>query len=172
MTTYTVTTAADTQIGGQLSLRQALALADVNAGADTIRFDLAAMGSSTITLTGGELEVGSDVTIDGGSGVTVSANGNSRVLAIGGDGVEVTLANLAIRDGQSARNGGGIYAGAGTDLTLSYVVVADNSSGTAFGGGIASLSAPVMKWKIVVPVFDILATPAAFNLSFIESPLA
>ena len=139
MTTYTVTTAADTQIGGQLSLRQALALADANAGADTIQFDIAAMWSSTITLTGRELEVGSDFTIDGGSGVTVSANGNSRVLAIGGDGVKVTLAHLTLRDGQSARNGGGIYAGTGTELTLSYVVVADNSSGTAVGGGIASL---------------------------------
>ena len=139
MATYTVTTAADTQVGGPLSLRQALALADANPGADTVLFDLAAMQTSTITLTGGDLGVGSDVTIDGGSGVTISGSANGRVLAINGDGVEVTLEHLTIVDGLSDRNGGGIYAGAGTSLTLSYVVVANNSCGTGSRGGIASL---------------------------------
>jgi Ca2+-binding RTX toxin-like protein len=139
MGTYTVTTASDTQTGGQLSLRQALALADENPGADTIQFDVAAMQTSTITLTGGDLGVASDVTIVGGSGVTISGNGNGRVLAINGDGVEVTLERLTIVDGLSDRNGGGIYAGADTSLTLSYVVVANNTSGNAFGGGIFSL---------------------------------
>lgn len=139
MGTYTVTTALDTQTGGQLSLRQALALADENPGADTILFDVDAMQTSTITLTGGDLGVASDVTIDGGSGVTISGNGNGRVLAINGSGVEVTLERLTMVEGLSDRNGGGIYAGAGTGLTLSYVVVANNDSGNAFGGGIFSL---------------------------------
>ena len=138
MAIYTVTTTSDTPVGSQLALRQALADAASNPGGDTIRFDLAATEGSTITLVGGELTIASDITIDGGSGVTVSAGGNSGI-AITGGGTQVALDHLAIVDGLSERNGGGIYAGAGTDLALSYVTVANNDCGDGFGGGICSL---------------------------------
>ena len=81
MTTFTVDTLSDDPTAG-LTLREALAAADGAAGADTIEFAAGIQGG-TITLTGGQLGVGSDVTIDGGTGVTIDANELSRVLTQG-----------------------------------------------------------------------------------------
>ena len=75
MATYTVTTTADTldPTDGQLSLREALALADVDAAtADTIDFAPEVQGGR-IALAGSQLTVASEVTIDGGAGVTIDA---------------------------------------------------------------------------------------------------
>src|SRR5262245_1441044 len=98
MTTYTVTNLNDSGAG---SLRQAIIDAGASAGTDSIVFATGLSGG-TITLTSGELEVRSDVTIDGdidGDGsadITVSGNDASRVFTIG---ATVTLNGLVIRDG-------------------------------------------------------------------------
>ena len=94
MAIYTVDTKADIVDAGDgvLSLREALALADADrATADTIVFAPAVQGR-TIVLAGSQLTVNSDVTIDGGSGVTIDAHEKSRVLLVQGD-----------RDGRDAR---------------------------------------------------------------------
>ena len=88
METFTVSTISDRidPNDGVLSLREALALADADrATADTILFAPAVQGR-TIVLAGSQLTVNSDVTIDGGSGVTIDADGKSRVLLVQGDG--------------------------------------------------------------------------------------
>ena len=64
-----------------LSLREALASADANPGADTIEFSAAASTRRPSSCTQGELTIASDVTIDGGElGITIDANRESRVL--------------------------------------------------------------------------------------------
>ena len=75
MTIYTVDTNADIVDAGDgvPSLREALAKADATEAADTILF-ADAMQGQTIVLAGSQLTVNSDVTIDGGSGVTIDAD--------------------------------------------------------------------------------------------------
>ena len=66
MAYLTVTTQADVVDpgDGQLSLREAVAQANATAGADYIKFVLTLEGQ-TLVLTGGELPVTQDLTIDG-----------------------------------------------------------------------------------------------------------
>ena len=83
MATYSVDTNTDIVDAGDgvLGLREALALADATADADSILFANTLQGQ-TIVLAGSELTVNSDVTIDGGSGVTLNADGKSRILLV------------------------------------------------------------------------------------------
>ena len=90
MTTFTVTTTADLvdPNDGELSLREAVAKANATAAADTINFD-AVLEGTTLLLTGGELAISQDLTIDGdsnndGSEVTLSGGNASRMLNIAG----------------------------------------------------------------------------------------
>ena len=72
MTTFTVTTAADVVANdGELSLREAVAKANATAAADTIEFD-AVLEGTTLLLTGGELALSQDVTIDGDRTMTAA----------------------------------------------------------------------------------------------------
>ena len=147
--TFLVTTTSDASADdGVLSMREALALADADpATADTIVFDLAAMGGNTIVLGGSQLTVASDVTIDGGSGVIIDGDEKSRVLLVQGYGTDVALENLTISGGRSSSDfpagGGGIGAGSYTTLSLDQVSVTDNIAAGTFGqgGGIFSSGA-------------------------------
>ena len=114
--------------------------------ADTILFASAVQGQ-TIVLAGSQLTVNSDVTIDGGSGVTLNADGKSRVLlvqdATPDNANEVTLAHLAITGGRTTGEydaGGGIRVGLYAALTLDHVIVSNNATSGAYGegGGIAA----------------------------------
>ena len=134
-TELTVSTLDDS---GEGSLREALGLI---AEGGTITFD-PALGGQTLTLESGQLSIDSSVTVDGPDGdpVTISAGGTSRVLQVNA-GAEVTMNDLALRDGVAAPQGGGILNYG--DLTLERVVVADNlensGGGASFdlgGGGI------------------------------------
>ena len=84
-----VSTATDLNDGdfsaGQLSLREAIALANDNPGADTVTFDPVVFGTpQTISLVQGELLVSSDVTIlgPGAGSLTLVAAPNARVMRI------------------------------------------------------------------------------------------
>ena len=86
----TVTTLADIVDpgDGKLSLREAVAAANATPALDAIRFAPSLEGQ-TLVLTGGQLTVSQDLTIDGaggtpGSQVTIDANRASRVLTITG----------------------------------------------------------------------------------------
>jgi hypothetical protein len=138
MATFTVTTASDTAVDGRLTLRQAIEAANASAGADTIKFDTFQMQGSTITLAGSELTIADDVTIDGGTGITVDAAGASRVLSVSGSPTTVRaveLDSLTITGGYVTGKGGGIYAGVGTALTLTDVTVTRNTAAGADGRG-------------------------------------
>ncbi|HUG66550.1 MAG TPA: choice-of-anchor Q domain-containing protein [Pirellulaceae bacterium] len=129
--TYIVNTLADTvdDDPAVTSLREAIAAANANNGADIIQFAPNVIG--TITLTSGELAITDSVDIQGpGSGVVaVSANNASRVFNVTAN---ATISGLTISGGNST-NGGGIYNAYGT-LTVRDSTFTGNSA--ANGGGI------------------------------------
>ena len=123
MATFTVTTASDAVNPAGLSLREALASADANPGADTIYF-APILNETTIVLSQGQLTIASDVTIDGGElEIRIDATSQSRVLNISSG--TVTLDGLYITGGRATGSGGGINAALGTSLTLIDTEVAN-----------------------------------------------
>ena len=147
MATYTVTTVSDAVAPGDglLSLREALAMADAIEAADTIEFT-ADLANQTIVLQQGQLTIASDVTVDGGDlGITIDANGESRVLHLQG-GAEVTLDGVTITGGritddgssEAMNYGGGIFTDDDTSLTLLRTGVIGNTTEVGNGGGIAA----------------------------------
>ena len=131
---------------GQVSLREALTLANSSSGPDTIRFSAAVVGQ-TLVLTGGELSITNDLIIDGNNGgaaaqTTIDANQASRVLSITGGGTEARLSGLQLTNGRSyGERGGGIFLGR-VRLTLSDCTISGNNTGkpgeytSGDGGGI------------------------------------
>jgi hypothetical protein len=134
-TTYTVTNTNDDGAG---SLRQAVADANNNAGADIIVFDASAAG--TITLTTGEIAIRDDVSITGLGAVnsTISGNNNSRIFYMYDSAAMLTISisALTLTDGSTGYNGGAILS-TGNDLTLSSIVITGNASADE-GGGVYS----------------------------------
>lgn len=165
MALITVTTLNDNVnlLDGLTSLREAIFIASLLAGADRIELaaglggggavtiDLA-LGELVITQAGGPLTIDGDRNNDGVADLTLDANQDSRVLRIAGavdDLAEVTLEGLVITEGlvQAVNGevaGGGILA-TEVELTLTDVSVVSNqvrsgsydNYGTADGGGIA-----------------------------------
>lgn len=141
--TFTVDTLVDESDGdisaGDLSLREALELANANPGADTVTFDGGLSG--TINLSLGQLTISDDVTVTGlgASNLTIDAGGTSRVLQIASGNVDIS--GLTISGGTDL-TGGGIRNEAAATTTLTEMVIsgntATNSGGTA-GGGIKNL---------------------------------
>jgi hypothetical protein len=145
-----VTTLLDPgQLSGLLSLREAVNLANVLPGSNTISFD-PGLASGTVTLSAGELLLRHDLAINGSAGgpVTVSGNNASRVFEVAG-GTSVSLSGLTIANGlvssASLAQGGGILNAGNLTLTDCSVLnnqVAVTITGTATenvfaqGGGI------------------------------------
>lgn len=83
----------------------------------------------------------------GNSKPIIDGNNNGRVVTISGNGIQVSLTNLRITNGDatnagpSPRSGGGIFVTNGAQLTASYLDIDNNIASTAantgFGGGIA-----------------------------------
>ena len=113
-----------------ISLREAIFY---GAAGDTITFDKSLV-DCTITLCGNQLEVYQGITIDASSvgGITIDANGQSRVFYVNGGSTEnpVELISLTITGGNSGE-GGGIYNESGT-LTITNTTISGN---TAYRGG-------------------------------------
>ena len=139
--TLVVNTTTDARYGllsppGELSVRQAVGLADFLGGTQTITFDPAVFATAqTIALTGGQLAL-SDTsgleTITGpAAGVTIDAGGASRVFQVD-SGVTAALSGLTLTGGGSARFGGGLY-NSGT-VALTDCTVSGNTGGN--GGGL------------------------------------
>ncbi len=134
-----VSTLADEADGdhgpGDLSLREALALAAERAGDDVIRFGDGLRGG-TITLDPalGQLQIDSNLDIQGPGAdqLTIDAAGNSRVFYAT---ATVTISGLTITGGQTndGEGGGGIF-NAGT-LAISGSTISGNSSNGGWGGG-------------------------------------
>ena len=125
---------------GEMSLRQAVNLADVLTGGDTITFDRSAFAKkSVITLTAGPLELnnptGAVKILGPGLGkLAISGGGLSRVVQVD-KGSSASLTGLTITGGFTTANGGGLLNQG--SITLVDVVVVGNSASN--GGGLANL---------------------------------
>ncbi|MBX7218680.1 MAG: putative Ig domain-containing protein [Blastocatellia bacterium] len=110
---------------GAGSLRQAIL--DVCAGG-TIMFS----GVSTVTLTTAELAVNKSLTINGGTGVTItrSSASNFRIFNVQ-SGNTVAMNNLTVTNGNNPTQAGGIQ-NSGT-LTLTDCTISGNTSGQSGG---------------------------------------
>ncbi|HVC97858.1 MAG TPA: choice-of-anchor Q domain-containing protein, partial [Pirellulales bacterium] len=123
---------------GQLSLRQAIALANVRPGNDAITFDPNVFGTTqTITLAGGALALNDTTgttTIEGPGANLLTINGNSAsgVFSVT-SGASTLLDSLTIANG-NASFGGGIYND-GT-VSVGYCTLSGNQA--TDGGGIYS----------------------------------
>lgn len=135
---------------GDLSLREALAMANGNSGvADTISFS-PALNSGSIVLSMGELSITDSVTITGlgANLLTIDGSGNDptplvdegngrRVFniddSVAGTFINVELSGLRLTGGDVAGGGSGVWNR--ENLTLTAVEVAANSA-TTQGGGI------------------------------------
>ena len=126
---------------GHLTLREAIALTNNNAGADAISFSPTVFNTpQTIVLGGTELLVSDSVTITGpGAGLlTVNGNNASRVFEINGPGtLNVTMTGLTVTGGNQSTsfNNSGILD-SDEVLTLDGVVITGNSSTYGPGGGL------------------------------------
>ena len=104
MATFTVTTPDDVvPSDGKLSLREAMTQANATTAADTIVF-ASGLEGKTLTLTGGELVLRQDVTVDGDQNndrveVTLSGGNTQRIVRTSGTGTDVVLTDLAVTDG-------------------------------------------------------------------------
>jgi hypothetical protein len=138
---------------GDGSLRAAITTANANPGS-TIDFAHGLHG--TITLSSGELDITSNVTIKGPGAkrITISGDDASRVFDIGNDAT-ATISGLTIADGATVSTGensatvdvtkiggGGILNEAGSTLNLTDSVLANNTATASsdqvdvFGGGL------------------------------------
>jgi uncharacterized repeat protein (TIGR01451 family) len=119
---------------GPGSLRQAVIDANATPNLNnTITFN-SSLSGQTITLTGGDLEISSDLSITGlgATNLTISGGGNSTVFAVD-SGWNVSISGLTISGGNAnGGNGGGIYNNG--FLGLNNVNFSGNSGN--FGGGI------------------------------------
>jgi Ca2+-binding RTX toxin-like protein len=154
MTTFTVDTLSDDPSTG-LTLREALAEADAFSGADTILFAPAIQGG-TIALAAGQLIADSDVTIDGGSGVTIDARGDSRVLLVqsgsSADHNKLTLDGITVTGGSlttGIMRGGGVYADRFADLVLVDSTVSGNRVAAPAGTGYAAQGGGIFAFNTV-----------------------
>ena len=156
LNTFTVTTADDEDDGdfseGDLSLREAIALANEQEGADTITFDSSLSGGA-IALTetqpdprglgtiNRDLSITDSVTITGlGAGnLTIDGNnGGGGIFIIGGENTDVTIEGLTITNGnrqqfffQNATLGGAIFVGSNANLTLRDSEITGSSASSA-----------------------------------------
>ena len=145
MAYLTVTTPFDVVApgDGQLSLREAIAQANATSAADSIGFVLTLEGQ-TLVLTGGELPINQDLTIDGdrnddGSEVTIDGNANGRILNISGAGTEVALRNLTLANGYfDVVGSGGAVSVEGAKLVGNNITIRDSHTGIFGGGGISA----------------------------------
>ena len=123
---------------GKVSLRGAVDLANVTPGAQTVTFDPTVFATpQTITLTEGQIDLANTTgleTIMGNFDETISGGGLSRVFEIE-SGVTASLFGLAITDGSTKGNGGGVNNNGGT-LSLEAVTFTGNVA--ANGGGLYS----------------------------------
>ncbi|MEO0483996.1 MAG: choice-of-anchor Q domain-containing protein [Planctomycetota bacterium] len=132
---FTVDNAGDVSDGdlspGQLTLREALEIVGPNPGAETIRFSEALAGQ-TILLTGTQLEVGPETTIEGlgADRLTIDAQGLSRVLFAtsfgSGDLGDTIIRGLSITGGRVENNDGAGIRSQADGLVLDGVHVFGN----------------------------------------------
>jgi hypothetical protein len=130
---------------GDLSIREAIQLANARSGADSITFAddvrYIALGAALPSIIDDlRLVGGGDVVLDANADgdrnpLSTAEDGNRRALDIRGGDIAATIDGLTITGG-SAVGGGGIRAGSGVDLTVSDSRIVRNRDHGDCGGGI------------------------------------
>src|SRR5262249_34311287 len=114
---------------GDGSLRDTIAAA---ASGDTIVFDPSLKG--TITLTSGELDIPTNLTIQGPGAATITVSGNNAQRVFHSEkNTNVTISGLTIANGNVADFGAGIESDGSLTLLNSTL---NNNTATKGGGGI------------------------------------
>jgi len=136
-------------IPSHVTLRDALALANANPGADAITFDPALNGTS-IVVTGGQMVISDTVTItgNGAANTIIDAAHNSRIFSMTSTAGDVTLDGLTLENGQTTANfasGGAIRdVSTGTLSILNSIVSGNSTKGdNATAGAISDNSGTV-----------------------------
>lgn len=124
---------------GDLSLREAVELANADPDVDVIGFS-SALSGSVLTLTLGEIAVTEEVTIAGtdesgaDADITLASDGSSRLFSI--SGASVTLEQLALTGGDEGSGlGGAVYGASDADVTVTGCTLTGNTANR--GGAIA-----------------------------------
>ena len=124
---------------GELSLREAVLIANRRSDVDTITFD-ASLDGATITLAGRQLDVFDSLVIDASSlsnPVTIDADGQSRVLEFVDPSGDLTIDSLVITGGQTTSTGGGIRFNSADTLAVTNSVISGNVA-SSDGAGVFS----------------------------------
>jgi hypothetical protein len=124
-----VTSTADSGAG---SLREALGTVCTG---NTITFNIPGPGPHTITITSGDLQIPTSVTINNNSGksIIVSGNDTHRVFNIAAIGTTAAIVGLTISDGLAF--GGGAIANGGTLTVVNTTFTGNAASAASLGGG-------------------------------------
>lgn len=144
LSTIPVTSNNDKSLGGSgddgvlgTSLREAIY--DAKKG-DTIQFD-SSLNGQTITLSGDDIDITNDITIDGpgANKLTIDGDGSSRIFDIAG-GTTAEISGLTLTNGAGGNPGGGAIYNKG-ELTINYCEISGNhskvtSNPNVGGGGI------------------------------------
>jgi hypothetical protein len=159
---------------GQLSLREAVNLADVQTTGDSISFDPSVFGTTPqiIDLTDGPLSLSdaarTTIAGPGASLLTISGQSKSRVFDIAGgsaalsgmtitggladngagvrnDGGTLSLTNASVSGNVASNAGGGICTASGGSTTLTDVTVSNNVASVGGGVAVASGAASTLK---------------------------
>ncbi len=115
---------------GNLTLREAVMLANASPGEDTIYFSPSYDGA-TLDLTLGELSITDDLIIRGGTssgadiGLVIHANDVSRHFSVA-SGVSLLIDNITLTAGRSSGSGGSIYSEG--SLTLERVIINESEA--------------------------------------------
>lgn len=123
-----------------LSLREAVGLANGSVGTDTITFAPNISGG-TIFLDGTEIAIIEALTIDAtalAGGVTVDAQMNSRIFNITAVSGSYTLAGLTLVNGFATGNGGAVLSSTLGFLTIDRSTISGNGSTAGDGGGVSA----------------------------------
>ncbi len=116
-----------------LSLREAISLANADIGPDSIRFDPALSGSVMLDQALGELEITDSLTLTGlgRDVITIDGQDNSRVIDITDAAGDVTIESLTITGGRStleSEGGAGIRSQSPGVLTVGFSTIMNNST--------------------------------------------
>lgn len=132
--TYLADTLSDNPADGY-TVREAIADANANPGADIVGFADGLAG--TVTLQSGQLDITDHLTLRGSAtdDIVISAAGSSRVLFSFTPGVDLTVEHLELTNGDAAFFGGAVAVYQGNDLVLDHVTIS-NSASDEHGGGI------------------------------------
>jgi hypothetical protein len=136
LTVTTLVDEDDSPTGAQLSLREAMRVADTAGEFRTIRF--------LPGLTGGTIELDSPLSVGTQSlritgegltdGITLSGLNTNRLFAL--NNATVTVDSLTLRDGSASSGGGAFLVGASARLVLDRVTLVSCEGGAGEGGAI------------------------------------